>query len=443
MQPRGPRSADDLARPDLCVIGAGDAGRAAAIGGVALGLNVVLVDAGDGSEVDPTLLLEALRIEAMGGALQANGAGPSFAELRDRLNGRVARAAADRRLARLAAMTIGVIRDTGRFKDSTTLVAGGRSIRARRFMIATGATADRTAGGQAGSIGSLLRWSALPDRLAVVGAGANALSFAQSLCRLSTSVTVRADTPLPDTDPELSALLLQRMRTEGVAFHAELPRDGSGDGSLTIETGRDHPRLQALSVGSAGIETAADGLILDPSLRTTNRRVYAIGRAAGAKSVAESLAQAGIALRAAFFRLPFRPQPAAVPFTTLTDPQIATVGLSESEARALGAVKVRRWPLAETDAGALQGVTFGHLKVITDPAGRVLGAGIVGTNARDLIGVWSLAVAQRLSLDDLATVGAAMPSFSEASRRIALSHRAETLAGPWVRRLARASLWFG
>src|SRR5205823_1373944 len=139
-------------------------------------------------------------------------------------------------------------------------------------------------------------------------------------------------------------------------------------------------------------------------LRTTNKRVYAIGDVLGAPQFTHlANHHAGLVLRNALFRLPVRVNADLVPRVTFTDPELAHVGLSGAQARERGLnFRVLRWPWHKNDRAQAGRDTRGHIKIITTPRGRVLGATIVGAAAGELITAWTLTVSQRLNVRALA-----------------------------------------
>ena len=135
-------------------------------------------------------------------------------------------------------------------------------------------------------------------------------------------------------------------------------------------------------------------------MRTTNRHVYAVGDVTGGPQFTHMAAHhADIVLRNALFRLPAKVNTTAVPWVTYTDPELANVGLSEADARARHAgVRVVRWQLTDNDRAQTERATEGLIKVVAGRYGRVLGVGIVGLRAGELLQPWSLAIDRRLRL---------------------------------------------
>src|SRR5690606_12317939 len=160
---------------------------------------------------------------------------------------------------------------------------------------------------------------------------------------------------------------------------------------LLLATGR-RPDLEGLDLEAAGVACTARGIAVDRRLRTSNRRIFALGDVTGGyQSTHMAGYQAGIVLRNALFRWPARVDDRAVPRVTYTDPELAQVGLSEPEGRAeSGRVRVLRAPFEGNDRARTQRDTDGMVKIVTDHRGRILGAGIVGAHAGELIQPWIL-----------------------------------------------------
>lgn len=418
---------------DLCVIGGGEAGFSAALAGAALGLRVTLVDS---ASTDPswrnwdvalTALREAgLRARRGGTRPTPEPYGPFCAEL----DAALAAAAPDRRFARLAAMNVRVLTGRARFIDPRTVQASGESIRARRFIVATGARPAGPLGTEPRTI-ERLRGPRLPSHAVVAGGDPRSIALAQGLCRLGVDVTLNApEDLLPGLDPELVEPLRLALRENGVQVRPVQYGEALGPAFHAAET---IPCLADLDLGHAGIESRAGLLVLSPAMRTTNPRVYAIGGAAGGSSSQAVQAQVATVMKSAFFRLPARYEPSLVPIVTITDPEIASIGSNEAAARARGPVTVLRWPFSETTRGVSER-TPGHVKVVADRRGRLVGAGIVGPAAADQIGLWVLAIRSGLTLQALADVSLPSPSFSEASRRLIVLHAASRLRSPLLRR---------
>jgi pyruvate/2-oxoglutarate dehydrogenase complex dihydrolipoamide dehydrogenase (E3) component len=153
---------------------------------------------------------------------------------------------------------------------------------------------------------------------------------------------------------------------------------------------------------------------------------------------------AGIVIRRALFHAPARVDQRLIARATFTDPELAYVGLSEAEAvKKYKKIRVLRWPYRENDRAQAERATTGHLKVITDRGGKIVGAGIVGAQAGELIGLWSLAISRNLEITDMVGWVAPYPTLSEINKRLAYSYYAGKAANPTLRKAINFLARFG
>ena len=464
--------------PDLCVIGAGSAGLAVAAGAVQMGAGVVLVERGRmGGDclnygcVPSKSLLAAAKLAELarhGGELGLACGAPQvdFAAVMESVQRVIAAIAPNDSVERFEGLGVRVIRGEARFIDCRTVRVGDFEIRPRRFVVATGSSpAVPPIPGLAGvpylTNETVFDNRTRPAHLIVIGGGPIGIELAQAHRRLGAAVTVVDMGPiLPRDDPELVARLAERLAAEGTALRpstaiASVACDAAGiavtlqsgervaGSHLLVAAGR-QPNLAALDLAAAGIEANAHGVVVDRRLRTTNRRAYAIGDAAGGPQFTHvALYHAGIVIRNALFRLPARVDYRALPWVTYTDPELAQVGASEKAAREAGPVQVLRWPFADNDRAQTERDTTGAIKVVTDRRGRILGATILGAAAGDLILPWALAISQRLKIGAMASLVVPYPTRGEAGKRAAGSFYTPSLFGPRTRRLVRFLARFG
>ena len=459
--------------PDLCVIGAGSGGLAVAAGAAQMGAEVVLVErAAMGGDclnfgcVPSKSLLAAARIADLwrhGTALGIAYARPhiDFAAVADSVQRVIAEIAPNDSVERFEGLGVRVLRAEARFTSPRTVRAGDVEIRPRRFVIATGSQPAIPPIRGLDEVRYLTNESIfanrqLPDHLIVIGGGPIGIEMAQAHSRLGARVTVLDVGPLlPRDDPELSAVLAERLWSEGIVGRpgveiAEVEQAGqvirvrleSGEqisGShLLVAAGR-RPTVEALDLAAAGIASTAKGITVDARLRTTNRRVFAIGDVAGGPQFTHvALYHAGIVIRNALFRIPAKVDYRALPWVTYTDPELAQVGLTEAEARAIErASRVLRWRFVENDRAQTERETEGMVKVVTRANGRILGTSILGAGAGDLILPWALAISQKLKIGALANLIVPYPTRGEASKRAAGSYYTPTLFSARTRRLVR------
>ena len=440
-------------RTDVCVIGAGSGGLSVAAGAAQMGARVVLVEAAEmGGDclnagcVPSKALLAAARAAQVMRAAGVFGIGAvepaiDFAAVKDHVARTIAAIAPHDSQERFEALGVRVLRAPGRFVSPRELEAGGIRIRARRFVIATGSRPVIP------PIPGIERVNALtnetifalrdrPEHLVVIGGGPVGIEMAQAHRRLGCRVTVIAGArALPKEDPELAAILLACLRAEGVeilegarAEAVEPTATGLAviaggrriEGShLLVAAGR-RPATEGLGLDLAGVEVTAAGVVVGPGLRSTNRRILAVGDVAGQGQFTHLAGyHAGVVIRAILFGLPSRTG-AVIPRVTYADPELAQVGLTEAEARARHGdrLTVIRQPWQGSDRAQAEARTEGLLKLMV-AGGRPVGVSILGERAGELVGLWSLALAARVRLSAVAGLVLPYPTLGELSKRAA------------------------
>ncbi len=463
-------------KPAICVIGGGPGGLAVAAAAAARNVSTVWSEKGRmggesinrGSVPAQALIAAALRAKASRSrepfGINAQRVSVDFGAVNARIRDVVDALAPNAARARMTGLGVQVIDGSGRFTDPRTVAIDDFTVKARRFVIATGSIplipaipglfhtphlTDET----------VFSLAEIPRHLIVVGAGATGLELAQVFRRFGSEVTVlEAATPLQRNDAEGVAVVLDALAREGIKLRtgveiAKVSRalakvqvvlgmNGSVEtieGShLLVTTGR-QPNVEDLNLDAAGIRTAAHGIVLDKSLRTTNKSVYAVGDAAGGPKYAHVADyHASLVIRHALFRVPVRVNHELIPSVTYTDPELAQVGLLEEEARAhSGAIRVLRWPFRENDRAQVEQTTEGHIKIITDRAGEILGVSIVGPNAGEAIAAWTLAITEKLNIRAMANLVVPYPSYAEVGKRAALTYFTRGLTIPRTRRIMR------
>ena len=469
-------------KADICVIGAGSGGLSVAAGAAQMGARTVLIERGEmggdclntGCVPSKALIAAGARAYAMSNS-EAFGIAQvtpqiDFTKVNAHVKGVIAAIAPNDSVARFEGLGATVIKDHARFKDARTVIAGNREIQARRIVIATGShPAVPPIPGLGGvpflTNETIFEQTERPDHLIIIGGGPIGMEMAQAHRRLGCKVTViEAAKALAKDDPELTALVIDRLVREGVeilegAKVAEVSGAGTSisvniegatgprviEGShLLVATGR-KPSIDGLDLDKAGIVADAHGIKIDDQLRTTNKRVFAIGDVIGGMQFTHvANYHAGIVIRNALFRLPAKVDYGSIPYVTYTDPEIAHVGETEAEARARHMkINVLRWHLAENDRAQAERETDGLIKVITDIHGRVLGCTIVAPHAGELILPWVLAKSQALKLSAMAGIVAPYPTLSEISKRAASSYYTPTLFSMKTRAVVRFLGLFG
>ncbi|MCB1341580.1 MAG: FAD-dependent oxidoreductase [Pseudooceanicola sp.] len=445
----------DHIKTDVLVIGAGSGGLSVAAGAVQMGARVVLLEGGHmgGDCLNfgcvPSKALLAAAKAAHGQASSAPfGVAPvtpqvDYATVMEHVAGVIADIAPVDSQERFEGLGVRVIRAFGRFTSPTEVEAGGHRITARRIVIATGSRPLVPPIPGLETVPYLTNETLFdlrdkPAHLLIVGGGPIGVEMAQAHARLGCKVTViEGAKALGREDPELAGIVLETLRAEGVRIlegasvkQAEPTPNGirltladgqTCDGShLLMAVGR-KAVTDTLNLNAAGIETTSTGIRTDAGLRTTNRHVYAIGDAAGGMMFTHLAGyHAGVVIRSILFGLPSKATTAHIPRATYTDPELAQIGLTETEARERHGknLEVARFDYAHNDRAIAERRSTGLIKVMV-VRGRPVGVSIVGPQAGEAIALWSLVIAQRLKLSAVAGMVAPYPTLAEINKRAA------------------------
>ena len=243
------------------------------------------------------------------------------------------------------------------------------------------------------------------------------MEMAQAHIRLGVDVTlVEALSVMARDDDELVTILKTQLKDEGVTFiegvgvtsvRQTKPSNITltlADGTplkashLLIAAGR-QPVTGGLNLPAAGVNCGKNGIVTDRRLRTSNKRIYAIGDVTGRQQFTHMASyHAGICLRNILFKYPAKMNETAVPWVTYCDPELAHVGLTHDAAIACwGAdnVTVTRWDLADNDRARTDHRTTGMVKAVIHKNGRILGASILAPVAGEMIQPWILAITDK------------------------------------------------
>ena len=471
---RMPRERDGVIETDLCILGAGSGGLSVAAGAAQMGASVVLIEkarmGGDclNSGCVPSKALiaaaHAAHVAGHSGAFGVRAARPEidFAAVHRHIHDVIGAIAPHDSVERFEGLGVRVISGEGRFLSREMVGVDSHRIRARRFVIATGSRAAVPPIPGLAESGyltneTLFDLTALPAHLIVLGGGPIGVEMAQAFRRLGAMVTlVEAETILAKDEPEAVAVVRRRLVAEGIdlregsavttvqragdTVHVTIDgRDGAAritGTHLLVAAGR-HPVVEGLALDRAGITATPRGVVVDARLRTSNRRVFAIGDVVGGPQFTHVAGyHAGIVIRNALFGLPATVDLSALPWVTYCDPELAHVGLTEAEARKSGGVvEVLEWPFSGNDRAQAERATEGLAKIVLGRKGRILGATIVGPRAGDLIGLWALAMSSGRRIGDIAATILPYPTVSEISKRAAGSHYTPRLFGTTTRRI--------
>jgi dihydrolipoamide dehydrogenase len=454
----------DLVREvEVAVIGGGPGGYAAAFRCAELGLETVVVDAGQ--RLGGACLFEGcipskalLHVAAvLGEAERAKEFGVDFGEPRisldplrkwksERVVGKLARGLAS--VAR--AKGVEVVGGRATFEDSRSLRVAGdepQTIRFRHAIVATGSLPASLPGVDGASDRILDSTAALevpdvPERLLVIGGGYIGLELGQVYAALGSKVSLveMTDGLLPGVDRDLLQPLARRCEKTFLAVHLSTTvrelratPDGVeasfGDKTtlfdrVLVAVGR-RPQTAGLGLDTTRARLTERGFVeVDERGRTADPRVWAVGDVTGEPMLAHRALRQGKVVAEAIAGRPAAFDNVVVPAVVFTDPEVAWCGLTEREAQAAGrVVKVAKFAWAASGRAGTLGRADGLTKLIVDPeTGRVLGVGLTGPGAGELIAEGALAVETAMLAEDLALTIHAHPTLSET-----LMEAAETL----------------
>lgn len=466
---------------DICVIGGGSGGLSVAAAASQMGAKTVLIEKGkmggdclnygcvpSKSLISAGKVAETIRRAAQFG-IEVQEPYINFSRIHEHIHDVIASIAPLDSVERFTALGVDIYKASAKFVSPHEVDVGGTRIAAKRFIIATGSS---PAIPPIPGLEVTPFWTNetvfdncdKPGHLIIIGGGPIGLELAQAFRNLGSDVSiVEMLEPLAKEDSELVGVVTASLRQSGIAIHVlskvvsvgqegdeivvQIEHDGDRQKvrgtHLIVAVGRT-PNISELGLDVADIRYSRQGIQVDRSLRTTNRRVYAIGDVVGGFQFTHvANYHAGIVIRNALFRLSAKVDYAAIPRTIFTDPELAQVGLIEQEARARhDEVRVLRWSLSENDRAYIERHHDGFVKVITSKHGRILGAGIVAPRAGDLIQPWVLAISKGLKISALAKMVVAYPSLSEINKRAAGSYYVATLFGAKTRWLVRFLMRF-
>jgi len=440
---------------DICVIGAGSGGLSVAAGASQMGADVVLIEGhkmgGDclnyGCVPSKSLLAAAKQAHAMG---QGAGLGVApvtpqvdYAAAKDHVASVIDTIAPVDSQERFEGFGVRVIRDWASFKDKRTVVAGEREITARRFVIATGSgpfvpPIDGIEDVPYFTNETIFDLRERPDHLLIIGGGPIGMEMAQAHARLGSKVTViEGAKALGNDDRELAEVVIGQLQSEGVQIveGQQAKRITGGDGSVTVETeGGSHTgshllvavgrkvNLDRLNLDAAGVKHDRAVVVGDDLRSKTNKRVYAVGDAAGRMQFTHVAGyHAGIVVRSAVLGMSWaKARQDHIPWVTYTAPELAHVGLTEAQAREKfgGSLEVVRFNYDEIDRAVAEGKTKGFVKVLV-AHGKPKGASIVGDQAGELIAMWAMAIANGQKMSAIANTVLPYPTLNEINKRVA------------------------
>lgn len=437
-----------MADYDLIVVGGGAGGLGAARAGVRRGARTLLLAHGPlGGDCTFTGCVPSKAL------IEAAGRGEDFATAMKGVHRAIDTISATENDDVLTGEGVDVLHGWARFKGPGRLDVDGRVLSAPKVIIATGTRpAIPPIEGLADidylTNENVFELTEAPRSLAVLGGGPIGCELAQAFARLGTKVTVleALDRLITKEEPEASEAVTRALEGDGVGVRvgdkviSVESRDPKGTVVLRLESGEtvEADRLLVavgrravtddLGLESAGVETVRGFVKTDDYLATTGKGVWAVGDVAGKLQFTHAADEMGrIAAGNALSRLRRRRfQAHWIPWVTFTDPEVAHIGVTETEAATRGGM-VAYLPMTEVDRAVAAGQTEGFVKLISGPrklgrnlgGGQIIGATIVTGRAGELIGEAALAMRTHMFTGRLAQTVHPYPSWSAALQKAA------------------------
>ena len=467
---------------DICVIGGGAGGLAVAAGAAQMGAKTVLLEkykmGGDclnyGCVPSKALLAAGHAAQSVREAdrfgITATDPTSRSKDIYGHVRAVIGAIEPNDSVERFEGLGVKVIEAAGKFVGRQEVEADGVRIKARRIVVSTGSTAFVSPIPGLNQVPYLTNETVfnrhqLPEHLIVIGGGPIGIELAQAHRHLGCEVTVlEMVSIIPKDDAELVDVVRQQVLRDGLdaregvkiiriepyadGVRVVLEKDGGEevvDGShLLVATGR-RPNVAGLDLEKAGIEYSDKGILVDARLRTSNKKVFAIGDVTGGFLFTHVAGyHASVVIKNALFHLPAKADHKNVPRVTYTAPELAQVGLNEAGAKQTGKdFRVLRWPFHENDRAQAEGATDGLIKAIITPKGHILGCGIVGAHAGELIQPWVLAMSRKLKIGAMATMIVPYPTLGEVSKRAASSFYIPSLFSDRTRKIVKFFSRFG
>lgn len=448
----------ELIHCDIAIIGAGAGGLSVAAVASQLGLRTVLIESekmgGDCLNfgcVPSKSLLAAAKAAQHFRASGQYGIEPvdpkvNFAKVMAYVASVVETISVNDSVERFTKLGAEVILAKAEFVDATTIRAGNKLVSARRFVIATGSSPAVPPIPGLENIPfytneTIFELRDQPQHLVIIGGGPIGCELAQAFCYLGVKVTLlEVATIMPKDEPDLVNIIRTSLRKNGVDLlegvqvkevrknqeYIEIVIEQNGterviSGShLLLATGR-KPNIATLNLTKANIAHSNKGIITNDQLRTTNKKVYAIGDVVGSYQFTHiANYHAGIVIKNAIFKLASKVDYSAIPWVTYTDPELAHVGLLASEAvNSYPDCQIIELPFADNDRAQTESHTTGKIKVIVTKKGKILGCSILGPNAGELILPWIMLIKNRKTLREISDITIPYPTLNEISKRVA------------------------
>ena len=472
---------EKLIKADVCVIGGGAGGLSFAAAAVQMGASVIVIEKGKmGGDclhhgcVPSKAILASGRIakyirESKAYGIIDNKVSADYKRVRKHIRESIADIEPHDSAARFESLGVHVIHGFASFKNKKEVQVGDSIIRAKRFIVATGSSAkapaipglDQT---QYYTNESIFDLDKQPKHLIVIGGGPIGCELSQAHCLLGTKVSlIQRGKILSKDDPELTEVVRDQMIQDGLNLYEDTqivkvsetrigPQvifEQAGQTKklqgthLLIAAGR-QPNLSGLNLEAAGIKYTNRGIQVNKCLRSSNRKVYAIGDVAGSYQFTHiANYHAGIAIKNILFHWPAKVHYHAVPWVTYVEPELAHVGMGEEEAKEkYKKIRVLKLPFSDNDRAITERRTDGFIKVIANRKGIILGAEMVGHDADELISLWAYAISNKLHIKSLTNFIVPYPTRTELSKAIAQLYYKPLIYSAFIKKVVKFLMWF-
>ncbi|MCR4318766.1 MAG: mercuric reductase [Candidatus Brocadiaceae bacterium] len=465
---------------DLMVIGGGAGGLNVASGAAQLGARVALIEKNKlGGDclyygcVPTKALIHSAKIASLMKRSKEFGLNDTtvsfdFKNIMNHMRDVVSKVGVHDDPKRFEDMGIQVFFGDGKFVDPHTFEFDGKKITSKKFVISTGSRAVAIPVKGLENIKYLTSESALeldylPKSIIILGAGPIGLEFAQVFARFGVKVIIleKMGQVLPREDKEISDTLESILKDEGIEIHTcidvdHVKQNGDQKGieviavcsgqkktfqadEFMIAIGR-APNLEGLNLEAAGVDVEKRAIVVNRSMRTTARNIWACGDVTGQylfTHVAEY--QAGLVVANAL--IPFMKRKAnyrVVPWVTYTDPELGRVGLTEDEARQrYNHIKVYRYDVKDLDRAVIEGEDKGIIKIVCTKKGEILGAHVLAPRGGEIVHEFVLAMQNNLGVKSITNTIHVYPTLSQAVRRATNKYYAEKIFSGWIPKVTK------
>lgn len=473
---------DKIKQYDICVIGGGAGGLSVASASAQLGVNVALCEGnlmgGDclnyGCIPSKALLSIAKRYHDCSNSnkygFNAQVLDVDMESIMAKVHEVIAQIAPHDSVERFNSLGVDVYQDYARFINDHTVQVGDNMICAKYFVIATGSRAKLPPIEGLNQVKyytneNIFNLSETPKHLVIIGGGPIGCELAQAFAMLKVKVTLlEAFDILPRDDRELVAILEQELvncgvniykqidisqiKSNGDSINISFKKDGESislDAShLLVSTGRS-PNYEKLNLNLANIEYKPSGIIVDSRLRTSNRRVFAIGDVIGSYQFTHVAGyHAGIVIRNILFRIPAKINNQAIPWVTYTSLELAQVGLTQAQAQSkyLDDYCVHSFDFINNYRACCEHNSCGKIKLITRKSGKVLGVSILGLNAGELIYPWINAINNGDTLKKISSNIIPYPTLNDINKQVVGQYYKPLLFSSKVKKIVKFLKWF-